>query len=62
MDEKEIADMTKEQYSKNMKDVSESSLGFELTNHVQNCPDCTKILMDANSKVMAHLTQVNKLR
>ena len=55
-------DMTKEQYQKNMKDVSEASLGLELANHVQSCPACTQILLDANSKVMAHMSEVNKLR
>lgn len=55
-------DMSKEQYKKNMSEVLEASLGLEITNHVQNCPGCTKILLDANSKVMAHMSEVNKLR
>ena len=54
-------DMTKEQYKKNMSEVGEASLGLEMTNHVQSCPGCTNILMDANSKVIAHMREVNKL-
>lgn len=58
----EQEDFSKEQYRQEMQKVSEAALGLEMTNHVKACADCTKILLEANQKVLLHMEQVNNLR
>jgi hypothetical protein len=49
--------MDREQYEKEMNQISKTSLGLEMTKHVTTCKQCFDLLNDAQLKVIRHLQE-----
>lgn len=53
--------MDKIEYNTNLRKISETQIGLEMVNHIQSCPQCAKMLNEANQSIMKHIRETWKI-